>query len=79
MTYEIVFSDGAEDKKPQLFGKASGCRFDYGHIDLVLGRWAADEEIFPHIHNWLDSHRTSLRQCVHSVGTLAAEVLTLRI
>ena len=46
---------GAKDKKLQLFGKETGCRFDYGHIDLVLGRWA-DEEIFPHIHNWLIDH-----------------------
>ena len=46
---------GAEDKKLQLFGKLTGCRYDYGHIDLVLGKWA-DEEVFPHIHNWLTSH-----------------------
>ena len=46
---------GASDKKLQLFGKSTGCRFDYGHIDLVLGRWA-DEEIFPHIHHWLTLH-----------------------
>jgi pimeloyl-ACP methyl ester carboxylesterase len=43
------------DKEMHLFGRSTGCRHDYGHIDLVLGKYA-HEEVFPHIHKWLCSH-----------------------
>lgn len=46
---------GAEDKRFIAFGKDSGCQEEYGHIDLVLGRHAA-EEVFPHVLDWLDTH-----------------------
>jgi pimeloyl-ACP methyl ester carboxylesterase len=45
----------SKDKKFILFGRDSGCRHDYGHIDLVLGKYAR-EEIYPHIHQWLMEH-----------------------
>jgi len=34
------------------FGRAHGHRFDYGHVDLILGR-AAPEEVFPVVARWL--------------------------
>ena len=50
----IVFDEASsEDKRFDCFGKASGCRHEYGHIDLVLGRYARDE-VWPHILAWLN-------------------------
>jgi len=46
---------GSADKTLMTFGKASGCRYDYGHIDLVLGKYAP-EEVWPHIFDWLAAH-----------------------
>ncbi len=51
----VFDSIGATDKRFINFGKACGCREDYGHIDLVLGRHATDE-VFPHILDWVDTH-----------------------
>jgi pimeloyl-ACP methyl ester carboxylesterase len=38
-----------------VFGKASGCVEDYGHMDLVLGVRSA-AEVFPRVLNWLEKH-----------------------
>ena len=51
----VYDSISSEDKKMLIVGRASGCRHDYGHIDLVLGRYA-DEEVFPHFADWFTSH-----------------------
>jgi pimeloyl-ACP methyl ester carboxylesterase len=51
IVYDLASS---EDKKFDEFGRASGCRHDYGHIDLVLGRHAR-EEVWPHILAWLNA------------------------
>ena len=51
----IVYEQASsEDKKFDSFGKDMGCRHDYGHIDLVLGRYAR-EEVWPHILAWLNA------------------------
>lgn len=46
---------GSADKKLLQFGRESGCRYDYGHIDLVLGQYAP-REVFPHLLAWLEAH-----------------------
>ncbi len=50
--YESV---GSTDKRYSAFGRDSGCRHDYGHIDLVLGDHAR-EEVWPHVLGWLNEH-----------------------
>ncbi len=50
--YRTLSSD---EKKLMVFGKATGCRHEYGHIDLVLGAHAP-EEVFPHVLSWIDAH-----------------------
>ena len=56
----VVF-DGirSEDKRLDIVGTSSGCRYDYGHIDPILGRWAP-EEIWPSIRNWFDRQSEAL-------------------
>jgi len=46
---------GSEDKRLLCFGESTGCRHDYGHIDLVLGQYAA-QEVFPHLLAWIEAH-----------------------
>jgi len=40
------------------FGRGHGCRVDYGHVDLVLGR-GAPIEVFPTVAGWLAAHATA--------------------
>lgn len=37
------------------FGKAAGCRDEYGHIDLLVGK-NVETEVFPYILRWLENH-----------------------
>ena len=46
---------GSKDKRFQVFGREEGCRTEYGHLDLVLGK-NAPREVFPVIADWLDKH-----------------------
>ena len=46
---------GSRDKRFLEFGRASGCKEDYGHIDLILGKRAKDE-VWPHIRAWIEVH-----------------------
>ncbi|MFT7621605.1 MAG: pimeloyl-ACP methyl ester carboxylesterase [Myxococcota bacterium] len=46
---------GSEDKRLEIFGRERGCRHDYGHIDLVLGKYAT-EEVWPTMLDWLQTH-----------------------
>ncbi len=46
---------GSEEKRFSAFGRHNGCRHDYGHIDLVLGKHA-DTEIWPHIFEFIRDH-----------------------
>lgn len=46
---------GSKDKKYVVFGRESGCRTEYGHIDLVLGK-NAPREVYPVIADWLRAH-----------------------
>ncbi len=45
-------------KRFVLLGRQNGQRHDYGHGDLLMGKWCS-EEVFPHILDWL---RTADRQ-----------------
>jgi predicted alpha/beta hydrolase len=44
---------GSDDRTFLEFGEEHGHTADYGHIDLILGRRAA-EEVFPRIAEWLE-------------------------
>jgi pimeloyl-ACP methyl ester carboxylesterase len=46
---------GSQDKQYDVFGRSTGCLHDYGHVDLVLGKYA-HREIFPRILDWLNAH-----------------------
>ncbi|MFT5433448.1 MAG: pimeloyl-ACP methyl ester carboxylesterase [Myxococcota bacterium] len=43
------------DKTLMTFGRANGCKYDYGHIDLILGK-TAPKEVWPHILTFLTDH-----------------------
>jgi len=43
---------GSEEKELRLFSRASGHRADYGHVDLLIGRYA-EVEVFPSIASWI--------------------------
>ncbi|MFA5864233.1 MAG: alpha/beta fold hydrolase [Phycisphaerae bacterium] len=45
---------GSKNKNLRVFGKINGYRADYGHDDIILGRYA-HEEIFPYVRDWLNS------------------------
>lgn len=47
---------GSSDKQVRIFGRINGCRADYGHDDIILGK-SAREDVFPYIRNWLDTQR----------------------
>jgi pimeloyl-ACP methyl ester carboxylesterase len=51
----ILHQIGSEDKELCLLSAANGCRYDYGHIDPVFGRWAMTE-VWPHIARWVGDH-----------------------
>jgi pimeloyl-ACP methyl ester carboxylesterase len=42
-----------ELQKLWIFGKASGCAEDYGHVDLLVGA-RAEGEVYPNILEWLE-------------------------
>lgn len=46
---------GSKDKRFQVFGREQGCRTEYGHLDLVLGK-NAPREVFPAIADWMERH-----------------------
>ena len=46
---------GSKDKRVEVFSRANGYAHDYGHVDLVLGRTAA-QEVFPELLGWLTGH-----------------------
>lgn len=50
LAYDLVAST---EKRFAVFGTESGCKLDYGHVDLVLGR-EAFREVFPEILGWLE-------------------------
>jgi pimeloyl-ACP methyl ester carboxylesterase len=45
----------SEDKSYLLLSRANGFRTDYGHCDMIMGRFAS-KEVFPQILAWLDEH-----------------------
>jgi len=46
---------GTEDKAFHLFSVVNNDSIDYGHLDLVFGRYAP-RDVFPAIEQWLDDH-----------------------
>ena len=46
---------GSAERSFVLLGTPAGFRRDYGHVDMVIGRDAADE-VWPRIAGWLDAH-----------------------
>lgn len=45
---------GSAKKQMRVFGKINGYRADYGHDDIIIGRYARDE-VFPYIETWLST------------------------
>lgn len=45
----------SKEKDFRLFSRETGCRTEYGHMDLVLGR-NAPREVFPAIAEWMKRH-----------------------
>jgi hypothetical protein len=43
---------GSKDKQFRVFGRINGYRADYGHDDIILGRYA-QTEVFPYLRDWL--------------------------
>lgn len=43
---------GSQEKRFRVFSRESGCRTEYGHMDLVLGK-NAPREVFPVIAQWM--------------------------
>jgi pimeloyl-ACP methyl ester carboxylesterase len=54
----VVNSDSGE-RKCVILGRAAGCVEDYGHMDLMVGKRAA-EEVYPLILQWLDDHEAGV-------------------
>ena len=48
----------SSSKSLLILSKELGCRYDYGHIDPVLGRYAPTE-VFPHFVKWIRAHDES--------------------
>lgn len=54
-------AEHSAERKCRIFGKEAGCVEDYGHMDLLMGV-RAEEEVFPHLLNWLNDHDASAGQ-----------------
>jgi len=46
---------GSSQKTFRVFGLSEGDHIDYGHFDLVLGKYAP-QDVFPWIRSWLEAH-----------------------
>ncbi len=46
---------GSKKKKFIVFGREFGYQADYGHLDLVLGRYAP-QEVYPEVLAWIKEH-----------------------
>ena len=57
-TYNQV---GSQDKTYRLFGTTNGYSADYGHDDLVMGRYAV-REVLPYLSAWLAKRSTGTRR-----------------
>jgi pimeloyl-ACP methyl ester carboxylesterase len=51
-TFETV---GSTDKQWRLMSRAQGCKVNYGHFDLLVGR-ESPNEVFPAVEEWLAAH-----------------------
>jgi pimeloyl-ACP methyl ester carboxylesterase len=49
---------GAEDKQLRIFGTDRGDDHDFGHADLLLGRYAK-KTVYPEVAEWLEARATS--------------------
>jgi pimeloyl-ACP methyl ester carboxylesterase len=55
VTAEGVTTDLSGQIQCLILGKETGCREDYGHMDLVVGLHV-ETEVFPRIEQWIGSH-----------------------
>ncbi|NIA07812.1 MAG: alpha/beta fold hydrolase [Actinobacteria bacterium] len=46
----------SQEKAFKLFARINNNRADYGHDDIIIGKYAR-EEVYPEILNWLKAHR----------------------
>lgn len=50
--WEVYEQIGSKKKWIREFGRANMYRADYGHDDLIIGKWAK-KEVYPYLENWL--------------------------
>ncbi len=58
---------GAQDKTLKFFGKQDLCQLDYGHTDLVMGKYAP-AEVFPFVCEWLNDHAVTPKEKMTAVS-----------
>jgi len=49
---------GSCDKKVRIFGRINGYRADYGHDDIIIGKFARDD-VFPYMRDWLNAQSST--------------------
>jgi hypothetical protein len=52
----------------RVFGRINGYHADYGHDDIIIGKYAADE-VFPYITSWLRTEAVKEKSPVPPVKT----------
>jgi polyhydroxyalkanoate synthase len=57
----------SRNKEFVVVGRASGASEDYGHVDLILGKNAA-QDVFPMIESWIDRHERIEPRIVDDAG-----------
>lgn len=50
--YDSYRAVASQDKTLRLFGRSNGYRADYGHNDLIVGRYAP-LDVYPYLARWL--------------------------
>ena len=57
----LYHSLGSKEKTLKIFSQANGYHADYGHVDLVLGKFAV-LDVFPLVTQWLIKQDQKLRR-----------------
>jgi len=55
-THKAYLSVSSEDKTFRNFSRANGYAYDYGHLDIILGK-AAPREVYPLVFSWVEAHQ----------------------
>jgi len=56
MSLNLSFKEvSSEDKTYLLLSRANGYRMNYGHCDMIMGKYAP-KEVFPYLAKWLEKH-----------------------